>query len=153
MHAAVAPGGSPREPTRSDSAGSASAGTDRPGSASAGLDSLEVTIDALDVEAAAGFWQAALGYDRLYQRPPYIVLGPSSGAGPRVLIQQVGDVATGKSRIHLDLRVRDPAAEVQRLESLGATVDRVVVEAQTTWTVMLDSSGTPFCICPARGGH
>ena len=47
-----------------------------------GPESLEITIDAVDVEAAARFWSEALGYDRLYERPPYVVLGPPSGAGP-----------------------------------------------------------------------
>ena len=28
--------------------------------------SIEVTMDAVDAEAAAAFWQAALGYRRLY---------------------------------------------------------------------------------------
>jgi len=116
-----------------------------------GPESLEITIDATDAEAAGRFWSEALGYDRLYERPPYIVLGPSSGEGPRVLIQEVGALATGKTSVHLDLRVRDPAAEVRRLETLGAAVDRTVAEAGTTWTVMVDPGGIPFCVCPARG--
>lgn len=111
---------------------------------------LEITIDAVDTKEAASFWQSALGYEQLYERPPYVALGPSNGRGPRVLIQQVSDLARAKSRVHLDLRVHDPASEVKRLEALGATVDSVVEEAGTTWTVMSDPSGTPFCVCPAR---
>jgi hypothetical protein len=120
--------------------------------AAGGLESLEITIDAVDAEASAGFWAAALGYERLYDRPTYIVLGPAGGAGPRVLVQRVASVASEKSPVHLDLRVRDTAGEVARLEALGAAVDRVVAEAGTTWTVMLDPGGTPFCVCPSRGG-
>ena len=115
-----------------------------------GPESLEITIDAVDVNAAARFWSEALGYERLYERPPYVVLGPV-GAGPRVLIQEVDTPATGKSSVHLDLRVRDPDGEVRRLEMLGATVDRTVAEAGTTWTVMVGPGGIPFCVCPARG--
>jgi len=117
----------------------------------AGEGSLEITIDALDVEASSRFWGLALGYVFLYERPPYVALGPTGGGGPRVLIQQVDAVAT-RSRGHLDLRVQDPAGQVRRLESLGATVERVVEEAGTSWTVMADPSGTPFCVCPARAG-
>ena len=29
--------------------------------------------------ASVSFWQAALGYDRLYEREPYVVLGPPPG--------------------------------------------------------------------------
>jgi len=115
------------------------------------LESLEVTIDALDLEASSLFWRLALGYVLLYERPPYVVLGPPSGSGPRVLVQRV-EAVPAHSRVHLDLRVQDPAGDVRRLESLGATVQRVVEEAGTAWTVMLDPAGTPFCVCPAREG-
>jgi len=118
--------------------------------AAGGLESLEITIDAVDLEDSAHFWQAALGYVRLYERPPYVVLGPTGRSGTRVLVQHVPAVTSEKSRVHLDLRVRDPAAEVRRLESLGATQIEVVSEAGTAWTVMVDPGGTPFCVCPAR---
>lgn len=115
------------------------------------LESLEITIDALDPDATARFWAGALGYERLYDRTPYVVLGPAEGGAPRVLIQEVSSVSSDKSRVHLDLRVRDPAGEVRRLELLGARVVEVVSEAGTSWTVMLDPGGAPFCVCPARG--
>jgi hypothetical protein len=52
--------------------------------------SVEVTIDAVDADPVVSFWQAALGYDRLYERDPYIVLGPPPGdARPRLVIQRV----------------------------------------------------------------
>ena len=88
--------------------------------AASGLESLEITIDALDPDATARFWAGALGYERLYDRAPYVVLGPPEGGAPRVLIQEVSSVSSDKSRVHLDLRVRDPAGEVRRLEALGA---------------------------------
>jgi hypothetical protein len=115
-----------------------------------GLESLEITIDAVDVEAAARFWAGALGYERLYERPPYVVLGPNGRSWPRLVVQQVAGLPSGKSRVHIDLRVRDPAVEVRRLEALGATVDEIVIEAGKSWTVMLDPVGTVFCVCPAR---
>jgi len=126
---------------------------ERPGRPDAfgGLASLEITIDATEVEAAAEFWCSALGYRRLYERPPYVVLGPTAGSGPRVLIQRVDDELPSTGHVHLDLRMHDPAGEVRRLQSLGATVQRVVAEAGTTWTVMTDPNGTPFCVCRARG--
>jgi len=118
--------------------------------AASGVESLEITIDAVDLEAAARFWEAALGYRRLYERAPYVVLGPIGRNWPRVLVQQVPALRAEKSRVHLDLRVRDPGGEVRRLESLGASLQEVVTEAGTTWTVMVDPGGTPFCVCPAR---
>ena len=116
--------------------------------------SVEVTIDAVDPERAAEFWVAALGYDRLYERDPYIVLAPPSpDHRPRLVIQRVDVVTPGKTPVHLDLRVDDPDAEVVRLQRLGATVEWVVDESSSgfiRWTTMADPQGTLFCVCPAR---
>ncbi len=116
--------------------------------------SVEVTIDAVDVEGIAAFWQEALGYRRLYEREPYTVLGPAPGdERPRVLIQRVHSVTPGKTPVHLDLRVDDPDAEVARLAGLGATVRWEIDETDAgsiRWTTMADPQGTLFCVCPAR---
>jgi predicted enzyme related to lactoylglutathione lyase len=116
--------------------------------------SIEVTIDAVDADPVASFWEAALGYDRLYEREPYIVLGPPQGdAGPRVVIQRVQSVTSDKTPVHMDLRVDDPDAEVARLQALGASVEWVVDETSSgfiRWTTMADPQGTLFCVCPAR---
>ena len=116
--------------------------------------SIEVTIDAVDADPVATFWEAALGYDRLYEREPYIVLGPPPGdARPRLVIQRVVSLSSGKTPVHMDLRVDDPDAEVARLEALGASVEWIVDETSsgfTRWTTMTDPQGTLFCVCPAR---
>ena len=62
-----------------------------------GVESLEITIDAVDVEAAARFWAGALGYERLYERPPYVVLGPTGRSWPRLVVQEVA-AASGAER-------------------------------------------------------
>jgi predicted enzyme related to lactoylglutathione lyase len=116
--------------------------------------SLEVTLDALDPEAAASFWSRALGYERLYERGRYIVLAPQPGdARPRLVIQRVDELTNDKTPVHLDLRVDDPDGEVERLKALGATVAWVVDETHlglSRWTTMTDPQGTLFCVCPAR---
>jgi predicted enzyme related to lactoylglutathione lyase len=118
--------------------------------------SIEVTIDAVDADPVASFWQAALGYERLYERDPYIVLGPPPGDDrPRLVIQRVQSVTSDKTPVHMDLRVDDADAEVARLEALGASVEWVVDETASgfiRWTTMADPQGTLFCVCPAREG-
>jgi predicted enzyme related to lactoylglutathione lyase len=118
--------------------------------------SIEVTIDAVDADPIASFWQAALGYDRLYEREPYIVLGPPTGDDrPRLVIQRVPSVTSDKTPVHMDIRVDDPDAEVARLQALGASVEWVVDETASgfiRWTTMADPQGTLFCVCPAREG-
>lgn len=116
--------------------------------------SIEITVDAVDPQAAAEFWSEALGYDILHVREPYRVLGPPEGSdGPRVVIQRVDRVGATKTPVHLDLRVGDPGAEVERLRRLGAKVAWEVDETADgfiSWTVMTDPQGTHFCVCPAR---
>jgi hypothetical protein len=116
--------------------------------------SIEVTMDAVDPGPVASFWEAALGYDRMYEREPYIVLGPPPGDGrPRLVIQRVQSTTSEKTPVHMDLRVEDPDAEVTRLQALGASVEWVVDETSSgfiRWTTMADPQGTLFCVCPAR---
>jgi predicted enzyme related to lactoylglutathione lyase len=116
--------------------------------------SIEVAIDAVDADPIAAFWEAALGYRRLYQREPYIVLGPPPDDGrPRLVIQRVDRLSAEKTPVHIDLRVDDPDAEVARLQALGATVEWVVDESASgfiRWITMADPQGTLFCVCPAR---
>ena len=47
-------------------------------------------------------------------------------------------------RIHLDLETDDVAAEVARLEQLGASV----TERADGWVVMADPGGMVFCVVP-----
>lgn len=116
--------------------------------------SLEITMDALDAEPVADWWAKALGFEELYRRDPYVVIGPPQGDHrPRMVIQQVGAVTPGKAPVHLDLRVDDPEAEVGRLTALGASIEWTVDEtadAFIRWTTMADPWGTVFCVCPAR---
>jgi predicted enzyme related to lactoylglutathione lyase len=113
-----------------------------------------VTIDATDVEGAAAFWQAALGYPTRRDRAPFAVLEPAPGdRRPSVLIQRVeGPIPEGQ-RVHLDLRVDDVDAEVERLTALGASARWTIDERDrggSRWTTMADPQGTLFCVATAR---
>jgi catechol 2,3-dioxygenase-like lactoylglutathione lyase family enzyme len=116
--------------------------------------SIEIVVDAVDADAAAGFWKEALGYERLFERGAYTALGPPEGdPRPRLLIQRVDVVTPGKTAVHLDLRVEDPDDEVARLEGLGARVAWRVDETDrggTRWTTMAAPHGTLFCVLPVR---
>ena len=52
-------------------------------------------------------------------------------------------------QFHLDFRVPDLEAAVAHATSLGATVAEGQPEG-TTWQVMLDPDGHPFCLCPPQ---
>ena len=91
-----------------------------------------------DLEAAAAFWSAALGQPvRGTDDPRYLELEPVAGQ-PAVVLQRVED----GNAVHLDLETDDVAAEVARLEALGAKRVRQV----KSWWVMEAPTGHRFCV-------
>ena len=94
-----------------------------------------------DLDAAAQFWAAALGravdFDHPGTRGNYRMLASAPGE-PLVQIQRV----THESRVHLDIESDDIAAEVARLERLGAQV----LERLERWVVMRAPAGQRFCV-------
>jgi Glyoxalase-like domain len=99
---------------------------------------VDVPADVCDAEA--DFWGGALG------RPftpapmfPEFQRAPLPGDGYGMLLQRMVD---GTPRLHLDIHATDRAAEVARLERLGATV----VTDLEYWTIMRDPAGLVFCV-------
>ena len=98
-----------------------------------------------DLEVAAEFWSAALGYERTDEDDAdgiYAALRTPDNE-PYLSIQKVSH----ESRVHLDIETDDKEAEVRRLEALGA---RRVGEVKT-WIVMEAPTGQRFCI--VNKGH
>ena len=84
-----------------------------------------VCIDTTNPAKLAGFWQAALGWRRTFEQDDQIVLEPPAGSKedgvvPDLLFLRVPEEPSAKNRLHFDLRPKDQAAEVARLEQLGA---------------------------------
>jgi len=94
-----------------------------------------------DIGAAAEFWSAALGRpidpDHPGTRGDYVMLETPTDE-LSIQLQRV----THESRIHLDIETDDIAAEVARLEKLGAVVD----VRKERWVVMRAPTGHRFCI-------
>ncbi|MEU7579728.1 VOC family protein [Streptomyces sp. NPDC041068] len=71
-----------------------------------------------------------------------------TGLGRRILFQRVPEAKTGKNRLHIDVHAepgrRD--AELARLETLGASVERHVKEPGGEWVIMTDPEGNEFCL-------
>lgn len=77
--------------------------------------------------------------------------------GPRIFIQRVPEAKTAKNRVHLDLgsgggtgvpldeQRERIAAEVQRLEGIGATHVEDRDGLGVAWAVMHDPEGNEFC--------
>jgi predicted enzyme related to lactoylglutathione lyase len=117
---------------------------------------LAVVVDCADLDRAARFWTAALGYlaDGA-AGSPYRTLLPADGPGVEVLLQRTADAKHGKNRVHLDLRTRDLEAEVARVTDLGATVltTSPVREGGWTWHILSDPDGNEFCVLRPPDGY
>ncbi len=87
----------------------------------------------------ASFWQSALGWRRTFERDGQVVLeppegSPEDGVAPDLLFLRVPEGKAGKNRLHLDLRPQDQAAEVARLEGLGARLADDGQGADASWS-------------------
>ena len=107
-----------------------------------------LAVDARDPEALARWWQQVLGgrVDDDEDDEEVVCLDGAAGA-PHLDFVRVADPKVGKNRLHLDLRPDDQAAEVARLEALGATrVEERSNAFGQTWVVMRDPEGNGFCV-------
>jgi catechol 2,3-dioxygenase-like lactoylglutathione lyase family enzyme len=107
-------------------------------------------IDSAHPSRSADFWEAALGWRRTHDSDSEVVLeppegSPEDGVAPDILFLKVSEPKTVKNRLHLDLRPGDQAAEVARLEALGARrVD--IGQGAVSWVVLADPDGNEFCV-------
>ncbi len=85
-------------------------------------------------------------------------LGDRGGGPPRIFFQKVPEVKGVKNRVHIDLLAgggpsvpleeqrERVAAEVTRLEGLGATRLEEHADLGVHWVVMHDPEGNEFCV-------
>ena len=110
---------------------------------------LAVVIDCADLDRAAAFWSATLGYaDAGDESTTYRSLLPADGFGVEILLQRTQDEKHDKNRLHLDLRTRDLDVEVSRVIELGATMQTIapIEENGWTWHILEDPDGNEFCV-------
>ncbi|BEL06383.1 VOC family protein [Actinoplanes sichuanensis] len=117
---------------------------------------LVVVLDVADLDRAATFWAGVLGYDPGPDSPGiYRQVLPADGNGIELLLQKVTEPHAGKNRMHLDLRVPDLAAELARVQALGARrlTSEPIEEHGWVWHVLADPDGNEFCVLqpPADG--
>lgn len=107
-----------------------------------------MTMDCVNIEAAAAFWKEALGYDEpveLTEDAQFHPLVSPGGGLHHLTLQLVSEVKTMKNRAHLDLFVSDLETEVERLQALGAAITAEHHGDYRT-TIMTDPDGNEFCV-------
>lgn len=109
-----------------------------------------ITLDANNAYALGSFWQAVLGWPIDPENRPGDgeVLLESPGELPNLLIIEVPEPRTAKSRMHFDIRpstTRDD--ELERVLALGATVveDHRKPDGRG-WVWCADPEGNAFCV-------
>jgi predicted enzyme related to lactoylglutathione lyase len=108
-----------------------------------------VVIDCADIKRESAFWAEALGYDVVFEAEDEIAIAKDDHTEPGLVFVPVPEGKTVKNRLHIDLNPDDQAAEVARLEALGAKrVD--IGQGDVRWIVMADPEGNEFCVLTHR---
>ena len=82
-----------------------------------------LSYDARDANAAATFWAATLGRtvaDGADSDNAVVETGDAATSGPRIAFHKLPEGETVKNRLHLDLITTGFAAELARLNGIGA---------------------------------
>ena len=110
------------------------------------LNKIVIDVPAAEHDREVAFWGAALGQQlRQGEHFPEYHGAALHGLDFGLLIQRLGE---GPARVHLDIHTDDLAAEVARLEALGA--ERV--EFVHAWWILRDPAGLLFCVVPEPAG-
>ena len=112
-----------------------------------------VVVDCADPRAMADFWGRATDWTVHEVTDEHAYLRSSQGVGPYLEFLRTPDEKTGLNRVHLDVRPYagdDPAAEVARLEGLGATRADIGQAEDVAWTVLADPENNEFCVLAPR---
>jgi predicted enzyme related to lactoylglutathione lyase len=101
-----------------------------------------------DLELEAGFWAAALGYERrAIESDDFAQVVSPDRSGPNISFDKYRAAERVPPRIHLDLFTEDQAGEVRRLEGLGARqVHWDKRPADADYVIMEDPEGNRFCV-------
>jgi len=97
------------------------------------LSKIVIDVPEADHDRQLAFWSGATGQQlvRFDRQPEYHGAEPP-GHELGQLVQRLGD---GPGRVHLDIHTDDPAAEMARLERLGAEL----VEQAHEWWIMREA--------------
>jgi len=114
---------------------------------------MTVAINSLSVDChapklVAEFWSAALEWPILFESDEEVMIAPFDERKPGVfpvLFMRNPDDKRVKNRWHFDLAPDDQAAEVARLEGLGAR-RADIGQGDVAWVVMADVEGNEFCV-------
>jgi hypothetical protein len=105
-----------------------------------------IVVDCTRLGEMITFWRGALHYvPRGPVRPDGVMLQDPKGLGPNLNLSLSNEGPAKEYRLHLDLYVTDPAAELKRLVRLGATVHHRPPPGHD-FIELADPDGNLFCL-------
>jgi catechol-2,3-dioxygenase len=108
-----------------------------------------VVVAASDPARLSRWWAEVLGYRILDEHSNEVAVGPAEGQPLLSFLRgptDGGSEPNGSTKVHLDLRVDDPDAEVERLVNMGA---RTVPGGTADRLVLADPEGNEFRLLAA----
>jgi predicted enzyme related to lactoylglutathione lyase len=109
----------------------------------------QVIVHSEDPVALGRWWAEALGWVVVHSADGEFEIRPQPDQLPGLDFVQLNESKTSKSRLHLDFRPDDQAAEVARLVAHGAKrVD--IGQGAVPWVVLADPEGNEFCVLGQR---
>jgi Glyoxalase-like domain len=112
----------------------------------------ELVIDSADPKRIARWWADVLDYRIVDEEDEIVEIAGPPGSGPTIVFLRVPEPKSGKNRLHIDLNAtdREHAAELERLEALGAERADVGQAEDVSWVVLRDPEGNEFCLLGSR---
>ena len=105
----------------------------------------QVGIDVGDLDRATAFWSAVLGLTVADRDDQYVHFERLPGS-LAVYLQKVPEEKTSKTRVHVDVAVKDLETALGRVGALGGTEFQRVEESGSRWIVVADPDGNEFCL-------
>ena len=110
------------------------------------VQTVQVSMDALDTAGVLPFWRAVLGYDQFGDED---VVDPLS-RGPWLTFQQMDEPRPQRNRIHIDVSVPRDQAEA-RIAGALAVGGRIVTDAHApSWWTLADAEGNEVDVASRR---
>ena len=110
------------------------------------VQTVQVSIDALDIAGVLPFWRAVLGYDQFGDED---VVDPLS-RGPWLTFQQMDEPRPQRNRIHIDVSVPRDQAEARIAAALAAGGRIVTYAHAPSWWTLADAEGNEVDVAPWR---
>jgi glyoxalase superfamily protein len=105
-----------------------------------------IVIDCTKLDEMIKFWSEALHYvPQGPIRPDGVMLKDPTGIGPNLNMSLSNEGPLTEYRLHLDLYVKDPLGEQERLLRLGATMNFPAQKGKDFIT-LADPDGNLFCL-------